>query len=278
MPRLSSVLAALAVLVCGLTLQPPHAEARASSFLIKVKDFLKGQRRNPRVAAALDLRLGDLEHSFRGAGAAWPPRSLFIRSFKVEAVTELWAASVHDGAPHVLVRSFSICAHSGVLGPKRRQGDLQVPEGFYRVSVFNPRSRYHLSLGVSYPNAADRFHSKGVAPGSAIMIHGDCVTIGCIPLGDGPIEELYLAAVLARDAGQTDIPIHIFPCRLDDPACHDRLDAEALTRPDLAAFWRALTPGYLAFLHTGTPPKITPKKDGTYHLTPPKTPRPLVWP
>ena len=271
-PRLSPVvvvLAVLAVLVCHVGLHTPVAHAG---------DFLQSQRRQARVKDALDRRLGEVEASFRDAGAAWPPRARFIRSFKHEQITELWAAADYKGDPHVLVRIFPICAQSGALGPKRREGDLQVPEGFYRVSVFNPRSAYHLSLGVSYPNAADRFHSKGGPPGSAIMIHGNCVTIGCIPLQDGPIEELYLAAVLARDAGQGDIPIHIFPCRLDDPTCHALLAAESAGRPDLAAFWDGLIPGYLAFLDTGAPPKITAKRDGTYDLVPPRERRPLVWP
>jgi murein L,D-transpeptidase YafK len=267
-PRLSSVLAVLAALVCTAPLFA-SSEARAG-------DFLARQRRFPRVKAAFEQHHVALEDSFRAAGAAWPPRALFIRSFKDEAITELWAAAAHGDEPHVLVRSFPICMNSGALGPKRREGDLQVPEGFYRVSLFNPSSSYHLSLGVSYPNAADRFHSAGQPPGGAIMIHGSCVTIGCIPLQDGPIEQLYLAAVLARDAGQSDIPIHIFPCRLDDPNCQARLTAEAATRPELAAFWDGLLPGYLAFRQTGAPPRVVAKKDGTYQLDPPRERRPLI--
>lgn len=267
MPRLSPVVAVLAALVCSAPLVESEAEAG---------DFLQRQRHHPRVKAALDRHLVALEDAFRAAGAVWPPRGVFIRSFKHEAITELWAAAAHTGDPHVLVRIFPICAASGELGPKRREGDLQVPEGFYRVSVFNPRSSYHLSLGVSYPNAADRFHSAGNSPGGAIMVHGNCVTIGCIPLQDGPIEELYLAAVLARDAGQGDIPIHIFPCRLDDPTCQARLAERSAARPELAAFWDGLVPGYLAFLQTGAPPRVVARKDGTYQLDPPRERRPLV--
>lgn len=262
------MLAVLAALVCTLPLHSPPAEAG---------DFLQRQRRFPRVQAAME-RLPEIEETFRAAGAAWPPRSLFIRSFKEERITELWAAAAFKGDPHVLVRLFPICARSGELGPKRREGDLQVPEGFYRVSAFNPKSSYHLSLGVSYPNAADRFHSRGYSPGSAIMLHGNCVTIGCIPLEDGPIEELYLAAALARDAGQSEIAIHIFPCRLDEPTCQERLATASANRPELAAFWDGLIPGYLAFLETGAPPRVIARPDGTYHLDPPPLRRPLVGP
>lgn len=268
MVRRLATLLGLALLVCAGPL--PEQEAQAG-------DFLQRQLRYPRVKEAAK-RLPALETSFRDAGAAWPPRSIFIRGFKEEKVVELWAATPSKDQPHVLVRTFPICAGSGELGPKRREGDLQVPEGFYRVGVFNPQSSYHLSLGVSYPNAADRFHSRGQPPGSAIMIHGNCVTIGCIPLRDGPIEDLYLAAVMARDAGQQEIPIHLFPCRLDTPACQLVLDAMAESRPELAAFWDGLIPGYLAFLEVGAPPVVKPRADGTYALDPPKLRRPLVTP
>jgi murein L,D-transpeptidase YafK len=197
---------------------------------------------------------------------------VYLRGFKSEGQVELWAAPETDSA-WVLVRSFPVCARSGVLGPKRKQGDLQVPEGFYRVSVFNPRSSYHLSLGVSYPNAADRFHSGKRAPGNAIMIHGNCVTIGCLPLQDGPIEDLYLAAVMARDNGQTTIPIHLFPCRLDDPTCEATLATAGAERPDLQAFWAGLRPGYDAFTATKIPPVVRAHRDGTYTVVTPRKPR-----
>jgi murein L,D-transpeptidase YafK len=259
------VLAGLLAVLCAVTVTPAEAG-----------DFLARQRKFSRVKNAAERRMPVVEAMFADAGAAWPPRGAFVRAFKLEEVVELWAAPVLAGDPHVLVRTFPVCANSGELGPKRRQGDYQVPEGFYRVSVFNPQSSYHLSLGVSYPNAADRFYSRGHDPGSAIMIHGNCVTIGCIPLQDVPIEDLYLAAAAARDAGQQEIPIHIFPCRLDTPRCQLELDARSESRPDLAAFWDGLIPGYLAFIQAGAPPTVRAKSDGTYQLVPPKLRRPLV--
>lgn len=245
----------------ALTCASAHCigEARAG-------EFWERQERYPRVKAAAEARIDAVERAFVESGAAWPPRQIFLRGFKSEGVLELWAAPRDASAHHVLVRSFPVCAKSGSLGPKRRQGDLQVPEGFYKVRLFNPRSAYHLSLGVSYPNAADLFHSRGQPPGDAIMIHGNCVTIGCIPLQDGPIEDLYLAAAKARDAGQQEIAVHLFPCRLDDAACQARLAEAAEERPDLAAFWADLAPGYLEFVGTGKPPVVRARKDGTYEL------------
>jgi murein L,D-transpeptidase YafK len=234
--------------------------------------FAKQQLRYPRVKAAAAERMAIVEASFRDAGAAWPPAGVYLRGFKTEGVVELWAAS-EPGQAWVKVRDFEICASSGTLGPKRRQGDLQVPEGFYSVSRFNPRSSYHLSLAVSYPNAADRFHSRGVAPGSAIMVHGSCVTVGCLPLEDGPIEDLYLAAMMARDAGQETIPIHLFPCRLDQDRCQSTLATLAKQRPELASFWAGLRPGYDAFTRAGAPPVVRARRDGTYAVVEPR-PRP----
>ncbi len=244
--------------------QPAASDAPKAR--VKLGEFATRQLRLSRVKDAAERRLPAVEASFHDAGAAWPPRGVFIRGFKTEGQVELWAATGDRDAAWVLVRSFPVCARSGELGPKRHQGDLQVPEGFYTLSLFNPYSDFHLSLGVSYPNAADRFHSRGSAPGNAIMVHGNCVTIGCLPLQDGPIEDLYLAAVMARDAGQKTIPIHLFPCRLDEASCQDRLTKAATDRPDLAAFWAGLRPGYDAFAATGTPPTVRAGRDGSYTL------------
>ena len=125
-----------------------------------------------------------------------------------------WEGFWRGKGPLVLVRSWPVCASSGDLGPKRRQGDLQVPEGIYRLDKLNPVSSYHLSLHVDYPNRADRIAGKREHIGNLggdIMVHGECVTIGCIPIENDPIEELYLAVL---DAGLRP-PIHIFPARLD---------------------------------------------------------------
>jgi murein L,D-transpeptidase YafK len=259
MARFSGV----ALIAALLTLAPP------ASAPVQAGEFAKKQLRYARVKAAAADRLAAVEADFRAVGAAWPPAGVFIRGYKTEGLVELWAAPPKRGEAWVLVRSFEVCAASGALGPKRKQGDLQVPEGFYRVSLFNPRSDFHLSLGVSYPNAADRHHSRGVAPGNAIMVHGNCVTVGCLPLQDGPIEDLYLAAMMARDNGQQTIPIHLFPCRLDETECQDKLAVLAKDRPDLASFWAGLRPGHDAFAATGAPPVVRANRDGTYTLVAP---------
>ena len=267
--RVAGPMSALLLALTGALLQPRLTAPPIAALDVEVGEFAARQLRLSRVKSAAQRRLPAVAASFTAVGAAWPPRGVFIRGFKTEGQVELWAATKDRDAAWVLVRSFPVCAASGELGPKRRMGDLQVPEGFYTLSLFNPHSDFHLSLGVSYPNAADRFHSRGGPPGNAIMVHGNCVTIGCLPLQDGPIEDLYLAAVMARDAGQKTIPIHLFPCRLDEADCQDRLAAAATDRPDLAAFWAGLRPGYDAFAATGAPPVVRANRDGTYTLVAP---------
>ena len=93
------------------------------------------------------------------------------------------------------------------------EGDYQVPEGFYHINEFNPNSNYHLALGLNYPNASDRILSDSDRPGNAIYIHGNCVSTGCIPISDEPIEELYIIAMNVKAQGQDFIPVHVFPVR-----------------------------------------------------------------
>jgi len=252
----STGLAALCALIVGCA-TPEPAEARS---------FQQRQHEFPRYREAAKTRSQPLEARFRRAGAAWPPR-LFVRAFKMEGVVELWAEPV-TGTRWVRVRNFSICAASGILGPKRQQGDRQVPEGFYTVDRFNPSSSFHLSLGIDYPNAFDRTRTpRGRSAGGDIFIHGDCVTIGCLPLRDGPMEDLYVAAVAARGHGQRRIPVHIFPCRMGTEACVEALDEAGRQRPDDAATWPGLMPGYHLFETHRVPPKVRVSKAG-YRVRP----------
>lgn len=228
--------------------------------------FERQQRAYSRVAGAFDAHLEALELTFAEAGAAWPPRGIFLRAFKHEGALELWAepADSDSGAPRVLVRTFPICQESGVLGPKRREGDLQVPEGFYTIDRFNPRSSYHLSLGIDYPNAVDKARAGGDPPGGDIFIHGNCVTVGCLPIEDQPIEALYVVAVRARDRGQRKIPVHIFPCRFGSEACDAALErvTREETDPELATFWSMLALAHAEFEATRVPPRFVAKKTG----------------
>jgi len=137
-----------------------------------------------------------------------------------------------------------------------------MPEGFYRVDRFNPRSRYHLSLGLNYPNAFDRARAGQRDPGDDIFVHGGCATIGCVTIEDGPIERVYLAAVMARDRGQRQLPMHLFPCRFGQARCEATLAEGAEDDARLGPFWDSLRPGYLAFEASRRVPRVRASSAG----------------
>jgi murein L,D-transpeptidase YafK len=131
-------------------------------------------------------------------GIAYPPRRTQILVLKQERILELWGANLRG--PFRRLAAFPILAASGQLGPKRREGDLQVPEGFYRITHLNPLSRFHLSMGLNYPNHEDILHAAVVRDklGGEIFIHGNRVSIGCIAIGDPAIEKLFCLTALSR--------------------------------------------------------------------------------
>lgn len=223
-------------------------------------EFREAQLKIGRVAKAMKAKGPIVKAAFLEKKLAWPPRGVFLRAFKQDKVLELWGKK-GDGTWE-LVKSYAICSQSGELGPKRREGDMQVPEGFYAMNHFNPLSNYHLSLGVSYPNASDRILSDKKKPGGAIYIHGDCVTIGCIPIEDDPVEEVYLAAMEARAAGQGEIPIHVFPTRLTEEA----LKKLGEDQPEHLEFWTNLKEGYDLFEASKKLPRVVVEKTGKYRF------------
>ncbi len=184
---------------------------------------------------------------------------IYFRAFKDEGDFEVWAKSKSDQT-FQLLKTYKICRASGDLGPKRKQGDLQVPEGFYSIHIFNPNSNYYLSLGVNYPNASDKKLSDKTAPGGDIFIHGKCVTIGCLPLTDSKIKEVYLLAVEAKNAGQKQIRVDIFPFRMTE----SNLTSFSKSYSQHANFWKNLKQGYDLFEKSKTTPKVSVDAKGKY--------------
>ena len=221
------------------------------------QSFKMTQQKAARVKTAYSEKWQGLKADLKKDGIS-ENYDMFLRVFKKEEVVEVWLQS-KDAKEFKLFKTYSICASSGVLGPKRKQGDGQVPEGFYSIAVFNPYSSYHLSLGISYPNASDKIIGKGNLGGD-IMIHGNCVTIGCMPLTDNYIKEVYILAVEAKNNGQSTIPVHIFPAKLDDKGM-DFLNTED---PKQLSFWINLKTGYDIFDKSKKLPKVTVDKTGKY--------------
>jgi murein L,D-transpeptidase YafK len=171
--------------------------------------------------------------------------NIFLRAFKNEKRLEVWGKNKND-TKFVLITTYPFCEMSGDLGPKRKEGDKQIPEGLYTINHFNPESSFYLSLGISYPNKSDAILGVQGKLGGEIYIHGNCVTIGCIPITDDLIKELYVFAVEARNNGQEEIPVHIFPTTLDD----NHLNAlKEYAKPDSAKieFWKNLSVVYKQF-------------------------------
>ncbi len=206
-----------------------------------------------RAAAAATRVRPALERDLAAAGLHWGA-PVFMRIFKEESELELWIEGA-DGR-YVLFRTWPVCAWSGRLGPKLREGDNQAPEGFYRVDAarMNPRSQYHLSFNLGYPNAYDRAHGH---TGSFLMVHGACVSIGCYAMGDAAIEQIYTLAAAAHAGGQRAFDVHAFPFRPEAA----RLDA-AKASP-WHAFWSELAPAWTAFEQSRRPPRIR-VVDGRY--------------
>ena len=131
--------------------------------------------------------------------------TMTIAVFKKERRVELHAPGWGDPP------SFDMTAFSGKLGPKLAEGDGQIPEGIYGIEYLNPNSHYHLSLKVSYPNDYDRARAAGEGRknlGGDIMIHGSCVTIGCVPVGDDAIEDIFY---LVHEIGKENVKVIISP-------------------------------------------------------------------
>lgn len=236
----------------GTTTESDHA----------LETFLPNQLLNPRVADARDETDADLRTLFHEKGVTYPAPEIFLRVFKHERVMELWARSRGDST-FTLMREYPVCALPGQLGPKQKMGDYQVPEGFYFIDQFNPRSNYHLSLRVSYPNVADRIRREAVALGGDIFVHGGCETVGCVPIENRNIQEVYWLAAQAMDAGQRIIPIHIFPSRMDEASLR-WLEQTFQPEPRLLGFWQNLAEGYAYFEETRRVPWITTAPDGRY--------------
>ena len=171
---------------------------------------------------------------------------IFVRIFKEESELEVW--KFKDGRFQHF-RTYPICAWSGGLGPKVQQGDRQAPEGFYTVGrgQMNPRSLYHLAFNIGFPNA---YNSANGHTGSALMVHGDCKSVGCYAMTNSYIEEIYILAREAFAAGQTRFHVQALPFHMTASNMQRHRDSPWYH------FWMRLKEGYDSFEATGRPPVV----------------------
>lgn len=225
--------------------------------------FKETQRTYSRVKTAYTEKDVAVKQYFADKNLSMDKFQLFLRAFKKEQILEVWIKEKNK-EQFTLLHTYNFCSSSGTLGPKRKEGDLQIPEGIYYINHFNPLSNFYLSLGINYPNESDKILSDKTHPGGAIYIHGNCVTIGCIPITDDKIKELYVIAVEAKNGGQEKIPVHIFPAKLDADGM-DYLRKET-SIVETIRFWENLQSIYQDFQSSKKLKSVKVDKLGRYSL------------
>ena len=172
---------------------------------------------------------------------------IMIRILKEEGKLEVWKAKADNRFE--VIKSYDICAWSGKLGPKVKEGDRQAPEGFYGLTPahLNPYSKYYLAINTGFPNRYDQANGRS---GSNLMIHGACSSSGCYSMTDEQVLEIYAFARDAFKGGQTAIQLQALPFRMT---------AENMVRhrdnPNYD-FWKMLKVGYDNFEVTKRPPDV----------------------
>ena len=176
-----------------------------------------------------------------------PSAPILIRIFKQESELEIWKRD--RSGQFVLLKTYPMCRWSGKLGPKKRDGDRQAPEGFYKVSadMLNPNSQYYLSFNLGYPN---RLETALGYTGEALMVHGACSSSGCYALTDEGVAEIYAVAREALVGGQIAFQVQAFPFRMTPQNL-----AKNRNDPNFE-FWKMLKEGYDHFELTKVPPKV----------------------
>ena len=226
--------------------------------------FKQEQLKYPRVREAYQVKETTILNLLKSKEIDRSRLKIYIRAFKSEKQIEIWGKNSND-IKYQLIKEYDVCRGSGVLGPKRKQGDLQVPEGFYHINRFNPSSSYHLSLGINYPNKSDRILGVKGKLGGDIFIHGECVTIGCLPMTNDLIKEIYILSIEARNNGQATIPVTIFPGKLTDVK-FNQLKKEYANDSDKIGLWKDLKKGYDIFNESKQLFGVDFLADGSHYL------------
>ena len=177
-----------------------------------------------------------------------PSAPTLIRTYKKEAELEIWKKK--SSGEYALLKTYPMCRWSGQLGPKKREGDMQVPEGFYTIAPgqMNPTSHYYLSFNVGYPNAYDRAYGR---TGGNVMVHGVCSSAGCFSMTDEQVADIYAIARESFAGGQREIQLQSYPFHMTaQNLAKFRLD------PNIA-FWKDLKNGSDHFEVTKSEPSVT---------------------
>ena len=176
-----------------------------------------------------------------------PSSPTLIRTYKKEAELEIW--KMKSNGEYALLKTYPMCRWSGQLGPKKREGDMQVPEGFYTIAPgqMNPNSHYYLAFNVGYPNAYDRAYGR---TGGSVMVHGVCSSAGCFSMTDEQVADIYAIARDSFAGGQREIQLQSYPFHMTaQNMAKFRLD------PNID-FWKNLKDGSDHFEVTKNEPSV----------------------
>ncbi len=173
-----------------------------------------------------------------GSKGMQPQAPIFVRIFKEESELEVWKA--RDDGRFYHFKTYPICTWSGELGPKQVEGDKQSPEGYYWVAnnQLNPNSQFYLAFNLGFPNAYDKALGR---TGSALMVHGNCKSVGCYAMTDALVEEIYGLAREALSGGQQQFAVHAFPFRMTEQ------NMERHKQSPWTGFWKTMKEGYDSF-------------------------------
>jgi murein L,D-transpeptidase YafK len=174
-----------------------------------------------------------------------PGQAMVIRIFKQEKTLEVWKRTT--SGTFKMFKAYDICAFSGNLGPKIKEGDRQSPEGFYTITpgLMNPKSNYYLAFNTGFPNKFDRSWGR---TGSDLMVHGDCSSRGCYAMTDEGIAEIYALARETFKGGNPSFQLQIFPFKMNAGNIAAQSGSEHLS------FWKDIKEGYDLFELTKSPP------------------------
>ncbi len=217
----------------GLPSDPVVDSAESRLARVAAKEALVGA---DEALAALQLSVGD---------------PVFLRLFKEENELEVWMRGIGD-SHYTLYKVYRLQGWSGKLGPKLKEGDRQVPEGFYYVSAsrLRPETRHFLGVDLGFPNEYDTYHGR---TGSGLMIHGGKNDTGAFVLSPGDMSEVYALSDAALQSGQRLFRVNVFPFRMTDK----RMEQEWKKQPEWIDFWVNLKEGYDFFENANFPPDVS---------------------
>ena len=230
------------------------------------ESFLKNQLQFKRVKDAYDIHKVSISKKLTALNVDGSNFQILFIAYKANKKLEIYVGNPEKQMS--LFKTYDVCAQSGDIGPKNQSGDNQTPEGYYYINRFNPASNFLLSLGLNYPNKADKIRSNASDLGGDIFIHGNCLSIGCLAMTDESIKEIYTLAIMARNSNQMKIPVIIAPFTMLQSKKMD-FDKQADLKPYAKYFglWKSIFEGISKFYKTKQLPKFTISKTGSYILT-----------